>query len=48
MLSPWVAGLMIVSAVAQYPGEMKKNAVLKMDMEECSGQMDCKTREKYL
>ena len=48
MLSPWLAGLLIVSAVGQHPGEMKKNAVLKMDMEECSGQMNCKTREKSL
>ena len=39
---------MIACTVAQIPGEMKKNAVLKMDMEECSGQMDCNTCEKSL
>ena len=39
---------MIACTVAQIPGEMKRNAVLKMDMEECSGQMDCKTCEKSL
>jgi len=44
MWSTWVvAGALALGTLAQVPGEMKKNALLKMDMEECSGQMDCKT-----
>jgi len=34
---------LLTGCIAQAPGEMKKNLNLKMDIQECSGQMDCKT-----
>ena len=47
MLSQWViAGLLIIGALAQKPGGLKKNSELKMDIQECTGQMDCTTCKK--
>lgn len=37
------AGLLLCGCLAQTPGEMKRNVNLKLDFQECSGQMDCKT-----
>merc|ERR1712215_638455 len=44
MSTLWVILAFLLSGTySQAPGEMKKNLNLKMDIEECSGQMDCKT-----
>merc|ERR1712198_456342 len=44
MSTLWVIlGFLLSGTYSQAPGEMKKNLNLKMDIEECSGQMDCTT-----
>jgi len=44
MSTLWVfLGFLFSGTYSQAPGEMKKNLNLKMDIEECSGQMDCTT-----
>merc|ERR1712055_893595 len=44
MLSKWIiAALLLTGVFAQAPGGLKKNKNLKLDTQECSGQMDCKT-----